>query len=196
MKLTQIRKEIDRLDQELCKLLQRRAALALGASRRKNTIYHPKREQAILRRLIKKQTRLLSQSFIKKLYQTIFNYSRSLQGERHCLIGYKGESGDDLEKAIFKFTPRAIPFPHGTTDGLIESLRVGVIDLAIFAETDLGQHKLRGPQKIFQNKHFRVLKTFSIRISHSTNSRSIKQRSIKQRSTKKPSKFILADWKN
>lgn len=85
MDLTDLRKEIDQIDDELVQLFCKRMHIAsLVADYKKATgspIHHPGREQEILQRVAEKSGPEL-EAYIQSLYTTIFELSRNYQS-RH-----------------------------------------------------------------------------------------------------------------
>lgn len=83
MTLQQLRKQIDRLDSQILKLLNRRAAMAqrIGALKRKRNlpIYDGERERAVLQRLIDSSDGPLPPASTRKIFSEILRRSRELQ---------------------------------------------------------------------------------------------------------------------
>ncbi len=77
------RKEIDRIDQKLLTLLNRRlrTALKIGKIKRKmgKKIYDPKREKDVLKRLEQINPGPLTQKDMKKIFRLIMKISRGYQ---------------------------------------------------------------------------------------------------------------------
>ena len=72
MELEKIRKEIDRLDGEILRALNRRLELASDAGRLKRNIEDPEREAEVLRNVLARSTGLLDRDFSGALYDTHF----------------------------------------------------------------------------------------------------------------------------
>ena len=84
MKLDQIRKKIDKIDDQIIHLLVKRKACTLDVGKYKKEnglkIFQPKREQEVLKarsRLAKKYG--LDQGFIRDIFKSIFKDSRKIQ---------------------------------------------------------------------------------------------------------------------
>ncbi len=81
--LKELRKEIDRVDDRLLELLNRRAKLAIKIGRIKKkslmNAYVPEREREILERLLKKNKGPFPENALKLIYREIFSVSRSLE---------------------------------------------------------------------------------------------------------------------
>lgn len=81
LSLIKIRQEIDRLDEKILALLERRFALAISTVESKRRLRDRKREMAIIARLGNKFacSHYLTLAFIKKIYGLIFNQSLALE---------------------------------------------------------------------------------------------------------------------
>lgn len=73
MDLAEIRKEIDKLDDEIISLLEKRLALACQAKKFKTHIADKGREEEILQKI--------SSVYIRDIYQSIFHQSKKKQAE-------------------------------------------------------------------------------------------------------------------
>jgi chorismate mutase/prephenate dehydratase len=80
-KLTDLRQQIDDIDFELLKLLNKRARTALRAriAKGSTTVYRPERETQVLEQVVAKNTGPLSDEAIKTLFQSIIYICRSIQ---------------------------------------------------------------------------------------------------------------------
>lgn len=83
MKLQELREEIDKLDDEIVALLEKRVQIAkqIGEikTRLNQEVYNPKREEEILKRL--QSISSLSPHQINMIYQSIFTLTKVLQEE-------------------------------------------------------------------------------------------------------------------
>ena len=83
MDIHEIRDEIDRLDDELLQIFNRRSALAVKIGEIKKReglrIYDPAREQEILRRLQASNPGPLDNQAIVRLFERVIDESRSLE---------------------------------------------------------------------------------------------------------------------
>lgn len=92
MNLSQLRKEIDRIDTELLKLLNERAEQVHQVGELKRAqgleIYAPEREEKLLRALVKKSKGRLTETAIRAIYREIMSASLAL--EKDISIAYLG----------------------------------------------------------------------------------------------------------
>lgn len=100
--LEQLRQEIDRLDEQILPLLNRRAALAveIGAIKQSNgtALYVPSRERAVLQRLVSGNDGPLSHRSICRIYAEIMAASLAL--EHNVPVFAAGASEAELAMAV------------------------------------------------------------------------------------------------
>lgn len=93
--LTQLRREINRIDQEILALLNRRAELCVSVGRVKSatdqTIFKPFREKEVLQQLIGNNTGVLPEDHLRAIYREILSSSRKLQRPQKAV--YLGPEG-------------------------------------------------------------------------------------------------------
>ncbi|WP_104697972.1 MULTISPECIES: bifunctional chorismate mutase/prephenate dehydratase [unclassified Helicobacter] len=104
-----LREEIDKIDDDILALLEKRMECAQNIGRIKalqnSTIYVPEREKSILLRLQQKNTRFLSPQAIQTIYQEIFAVSRSLESlEKVAFLGSIGDFAHQALEKRFKVT--------------------------------------------------------------------------------------------
>jgi len=84
MTLDRLRQQIDRIDLQLLRLLNRRAsaALRIGRVKKKQSlpVYDGRREQEILLRLIRRNAGPLPAASVKAIFKEILRRNRGLQG--------------------------------------------------------------------------------------------------------------------
>jgi chorismate mutase / prephenate dehydratase len=145
--LAALRLEIDRLDNGIVELLNRRAAISIGVGRAKkdspDTVFKPFREREVLDRLAKLNPGPLPETHLHAIYREIMSSSRRLQRpERVVYLGpegtfsyfagleYMGRSAELTPKANFEEIFRAV------ADGEAE---LGVIPLENSLQGTVGQ---------------------------------------------------------
>jgi chorismate mutase/prephenate dehydratase len=104
MSLEELRKEIDSIDDEIIRLLNKRMEIVKKVGELKNTtnapIYRPEREKEIIKRLTKiskEEGGILSEEEISAIFLEIFAISRAL--ERKERIAYLGPAGTYTHQA-------------------------------------------------------------------------------------------------
>ena len=87
-----LRQQIDRIDDQLLRLLNRRAEVALAVAEQKarnnSGVYAPGREKGVLARLARANHGPLSERLVQAIFREIISASRSL--EQHLRIAYLG----------------------------------------------------------------------------------------------------------
>jgi chorismate mutase/prephenate dehydratase len=105
--IEKLRQEIDRIDDELASLLQRRAALAqrIGQAKGGAPAYRPERESEILRRVGRSQGALPAER-IAAVFREIISACRGL--EEAIRVSYLGPEGTFSEQAVRKHFGAAV----------------------------------------------------------------------------------------
>src|ERR1700756_3286820 len=87
-----LRRQIDRIDDQLLRLLNRRAELALAIAeqkaRRNSGVYAPAREKGVLARLARENRGPLPEALVRAIFREVISASRSL--EQRLRIAYLG----------------------------------------------------------------------------------------------------------
>ncbi len=101
-KLTQLRTEIDRLDDEMLKLVNQRAALAqqIGHLKENGVVLRPEREAQVLLRLQGNNRGPLSNAAVAQLFTEVMSQCRAL--EAPLTVAYLGPEGTFTEAAALK----------------------------------------------------------------------------------------------
>ncbi len=83
MTLSQLRRQIDKIDSQILRLLNRRATLVVGIGKIKKKhklpVYDGRREEAVLRRLTQTTPGPLPPTATRKIFREILRNSRNLQ---------------------------------------------------------------------------------------------------------------------
>ena len=132
LNLHALRREIDRIDNNLLQMLQKRIEVARLIIRfKKETnqdINVPSREQEIIDNLMGRERSLLSSEVIRDIYERIFVESKRIQAEEKPLVAFQGEHGAFSEMAARQWNPDIVPIPcaeftdifQGVTEGSYE----------------------------------------------------------------------------
>lgn len=101
-KLKQYREQIDRIDDDLLKLLNQRAALAqqIGHLKGEDTVLRPEREAQVLQRVVSANPGPLPAESAKTLFTEIMSHCRAL--EAPLAVAYLGPTGTFSEAAVIK----------------------------------------------------------------------------------------------
>ena len=136
--LKSFRDKIDKIDQEILALIQKRAshAVAIGKIKSKSdpkeSFYKPGRETKILRNIIKSNKKgLLPDSKIRAIYKELISGCLSL--EEILKVAYLGPEGTHSEAAVHnQFGSQAIRIPTNTIDDVFyqvinDEVNIGVV---------------------------------------------------------------------
>ncbi|HKB59537.1 MAG TPA: prephenate dehydratase [Gallionellaceae bacterium] len=125
-KLTQYRDQIDRIDDELLRLLNARARLAqqIGHEKGGGVVLRPEREAQVLRRLCAANPGPLSGEAVTQLYTEIMSQCRALEAPQ--VVAYLGPEGSFSEAAMRKrFGRGASGLPVDTFDEIFRAVESG-----------------------------------------------------------------------
>ena len=125
-KLKQFREQIDRLDDELLKIFNQRAALAqkIGHLKEDGVVLRPEREAQVLQRMQKDNGGPLSNAAVAQLFTEVMSQCRAL--EAPLKVAYLGPKGTFSEAAVFKRIGQATPgVVSDSIDGVFTAVEVG-----------------------------------------------------------------------
>jgi prephenate dehydratase/chorismate mutase/prephenate dehydratase len=139
MTVEEIRKNIDRLDARILKLLNDRMEQALMVRKLKERIEDPERERQVLERIRGSATELIHPEFIERIYRNIIQESKTLQQKNRELIAFQGEHGAYSEVAARAWDHRLVPIPCPEFTDLFEGVEGGLFDYGLVpVENTLG----------------------------------------------------------
>jgi len=125
-KLTQLREQIDRLDDDLLKLANQRAALAqqIGRLKENGAVLRPEREAQVLQRLQNNNPGPLSNTAVAQLFTEVMSQCRAL--EAPLTVAYLGPEGTFSEQATFvRFGSAVQVCPCATIDDVFRAVENG-----------------------------------------------------------------------
>ena len=131
MGIDKLRAEIDKLDDELAALLQRRAALAkeIGALKQGAPAYRPEREAEILRRVAQKPGPLSAER-VAAVFREVISACRGL--EEAIRVSYLGPQGTFSEQAVRKHFGRAVEaLPSASVDDAFRRAESGAAQFTV-----------------------------------------------------------------
>jgi chorismate mutase/prephenate dehydratase len=130
-KLKQYRAEIDAIDDELTKLINRRADLARAIGQLKNgAVYRPEREAQILRRVRSNSAGPLTAESIVHLFQEIMSACRNL--EKKISVAYLGPKGTYSHEATRRhFGAQATLVDCASIDEVFRKVEAGLADYGV-----------------------------------------------------------------
>ena len=137
--LDDVRRQIDRLDFDLLRILNERMELALTSRKFKTATTDPKREEDVLKRAAELAPRLVSGPFIDNLFHAIMNESKRLQETEIPLVGFQGEHGANGEMAVALVKPDSAPIPCDGFVDVFDGVEGGYLDYGVVpVENSLG----------------------------------------------------------
>jgi prephenate dehydratase/chorismate mutase/prephenate dehydratase len=131
MELTELRKKIDGIDEEILKLLNRRMEFALRTSKLKDGIADESREKEVLEMAERHSKGLISPGFTKRIYDEIIKESKELQGKDATIVGFQGEHGAYSEVAVRGADKSWVPIPCTEFMDVFDGVKNGQLDLGV-----------------------------------------------------------------
>lgn len=119
--LDSLRAEIDRIDEQMLELLNRRGQLAMEAGRQKSdqgrAFYAPEREKRIFQRLLRRNAGPLNAESVQAIFREIISSCLAL--EKPLVVAYLGPEGTFSQQAAREqFGSRAHLLPLGSIDAV------------------------------------------------------------------------------
>jgi len=180
MDLNAIRDEINRVDYEIVKLLNKRLEMALRAKKFKPQVVDKDREKQVIENVQKIPLKLVEKDFSAKLFETIITECRGVQMEDRKLVAFQGEHGSHVEVVINDSDRKFVPIPCPQFIDVVEGVEKGHFDLGMLpvehspegevAEVNdlLIRHDIYVCGEVIQPPHYALLTL------HETDYRSIK----------------------
>ncbi len=143
MELKDIRKRIDRIDHEMLGLLTERMEMALRSKKFKDDVQDTSRETQVMDRALRysRASAALPGEFVMKLFGSVMEESRKLQGMGSRLIGFQGEHGAYGEAAARRYDASLVPIPCPEFIDVFDNVESGALDLGIIPV----ENSLAGP---------------------------------------------------
>ena len=130
--IDKLRREIDGVDDELLKLLNRRAALAgrIGALKQGAPAYRPERETEILRRVAEMNPGPLAPERVSDVFREVISACRGL--EQAIRVTYLGPAGTFSEQAVRQHFGRAVEaLPVPSVDEAFRRCEAGAVQFTV-----------------------------------------------------------------
>lgn len=139
MDLKKVRKEIDQIDFEILKLLNRRMEMALTSRKFKQEVADLEREKEVLSSVEQFAHGLIRPLFGRELFQRVVKESRQLQVDSPPLMGFQGEHGANGEVAAMEFLPKGAYIPFTEFSEVFDGVSRGYLDYGMVpVENSLG----------------------------------------------------------
>src|SRR5207244_10302961 len=130
--IDKLRREIDAVDDELLKLINRRAALAgrIGSLKRGAPAYRPERETQILRRVADASSGPLPPERVSAVFREVISACRGL--EQAIRVTYLGPEGTFSEQAVRQHFGRAVEaLPVPSVDEAFRRCEAGAVQFTV-----------------------------------------------------------------
>src|SRR5437868_10016384 len=130
--IDKLRRDIDAVDDELLKLLNRRAGLAsrIGALKHGAPAYRPERETEILRRVADNNPGPLAAERVTAVFREVISACRGL--EEAIRVTYLGPQGTFSEQAVRKHFGRAVEaLPVASVDEAFRRCEAGAVQFTV-----------------------------------------------------------------
>lgn len=130
--LKKLRNEIDAIDEQILKLLSRRAehAHAIGQLKEGGVVYRPEREAQVLRSIKEKNPGPLSSESVARLFREIMSACLAL--EKKLMVAYLGPAGTFTQAAAIKhFGHAAETVPCNSIDEVFRKTEARSVEYAI-----------------------------------------------------------------
>lgn len=131
MDLKKLREEINRIDYEIIKLLNKRLEMALRAKKFKPQVVDKEREKQVIDNVQKIPLQLVDKKFSKELFEQIISECRGIQMEDRKLVGFQGEHGSNGELAITRYAANFVPIPCLQFSDVVEGIMKNYFDLGM-----------------------------------------------------------------
>jgi chorismate mutase/prephenate dehydratase len=178
--IQKLRAEIDRVDDELAALLQRRAGLAqrIGALKQGAGAYRPEREAEILQRLSAKAG-VLSAERVAAVFREIISACRGL--EEAIRVSYLGPEGTFSEQAVRKHFGRAVEaLPAASVDEAFRRCESGSAQFTVVPVENSTEGAVGRTLDLLLATPLRICGEIELRVQQNLLSRSEKISSVKK----------------
>ncbi|MCH5323178.1 MAG: prephenate dehydratase [Helicobacter sp.] len=169
MDLKLFRDEIDKIDDALLELLEKRMEIVkrVGKLKMLNNapIYHPKREQEIIERL-KQKSAILTQEAIESIYLEIFAVSRNIELPQR--VAYLGPLGSYTHQAAeSRFGAMCEYFSHNTITSTLKSVENNRANYAVIPIENNQNGAVGETLDLLKNTDLKIVAEIDMPIHHS-----------------------------
>ncbi len=182
-RLQEIRQEIDDVDKELLRILNKRASLSLEVGHIKahstETILKPQRELQLLDSLEANNVGPLPNSHIRSIWREILSSSRALQ--RPQKVAYLGPEGTFSYFAGMEYLGKSVEFsPHTNFHDIFSAVQAGECELGVVPLENSLQGTVGQCFDLFYNFDVSIQAELFLRISHALFSKATALSQIKR----------------
>lgn len=131
MTLEDLRKNIDKIDAELVRLLNKRMEMTMKTRNLKSDVKDSEREEKVLEKIRERSLNLIRPQFSEEVFKAVMKESKDLQAQNFTLVGFQGEHGAYSEVAVREHDSKAVPIPHSNFADVFDGVKSGQLDLGI-----------------------------------------------------------------
>ena len=175
--LSQVRAQIDGIDQQIQSLIAERARWAHQVGKAKGKLaaavdyYRPEREAQVLRRVVDRNDGPLSDDVLVRLFREVM--SACLAQQEPLKIGYLGPEGTFSQQAVYKhFGHSAHGLPLGSIEEVFQEVAAGNADFGVVPVENSGQGTIQVTLDLFLTSPLRICGEVELRVHQYLLSRS------------------------
>ncbi|HQX91935.1 MAG TPA: chorismate mutase, partial [Thermomonas sp.] len=175
--LSQVRAQIDGIDQQIQALIAERANWAHQVGKAKGKLaaavdyYRPEREAQVLRRVVDRNDGPLSDDVLVRLFREVM--SACLAQQEPLKIGYLGPEGTFSQQAVYKhFGHSAHGLPLGSIEEVFQEVAAGNADFGVVPVENSGQGTIQVTLDLFLTSPLRICGEVELRVHQYLLSRS------------------------
>jgi chorismate mutase/prephenate dehydratase len=183
MDLKSLREKIDKIDDQILKLLNQRTRavreIAKLKEKARQEFYAPHREKKIVERLLKKNKGPLPQEALREIFQEILNASRSIQ--KKIKVAYLGPEATFTHLAAVKnFGKYATFIPVKSIADVFSEVEKGRSDYGVVPIENSTEGVVNHTLDMFVTSELKICSELLLEISHNLLSKTGKLREIKR----------------
>jgi chorismate mutase/prephenate dehydratase len=167
--LTEVRNEIDQLDEQIQGLISDRARLANRVRASKGEFahavdyYRPEREAQVLRNVIQRNQGPLTDSEMVRLFREIM--SACLAQQEPLKVAYLGPEGTFTQQAVNRhFGHSVLALSHSSIDGVFEQVQSSEADFGVIPVENSSQGIVSHTLDMFLSSHLHICGEIELRV--------------------------------
>lgn len=167
--LASLRSQIDKLDQQILKLINERAKLAVSIGSLKSEdgveVFSPAREEEILARVIAQNKGPLAEQAVRGVFRELMSGSRSLQ--RHVRVAYLGPQYSFSHLAALERFGGSVEYvPVGSISGVFDAVNRGQAELGMVPIENSTDGRVADTLDMFTRLPLKICAEVCLRVHH------------------------------
>lgn len=164
-----LRTQIDRLDREICQLINKRAALALKIGKLKDsdgqTVYDPGREDDVLAKVVDANRGPLEDRAVRAVFRELISGSRAL--EKVLRVAFLGPSYSFSHLAAIEKFGQSVEFaPVGNIAAVFEAVNRGQVDYGLVPIENSTDGRVADTLEMFTRLPLKICAEVQLHIHH------------------------------